>query len=271
MAWYPDADRSTKGKDSGSYTGGPPKGVLHTTEGGSASGAIGAFKSNNSWPHFLIDYAGKVWQFINTSLAARTLRNLSGGVQTNRDHAIQIEIVGFAGKPTEHPPVQWEALKKLMRWIETTEGVKPIGPGRPFAFAYGQNNLRFTNQEWDNGSFWCGHCHVPENLHWDPGTIDIDSLLPSKGLTPMYNPALDLGEVVASLPRPGGVVIVNRQGDIYAFHCKDCGAPGRHPEYWNRSVDRAARLYPLGEVGYYVVKEGASEVEAGAGWYAYPG
>lgn len=271
MAWYPTADKSVKGNNAGSYTGGPFKGVLHSTEGSSASGAIGAFKANNSWPHFLIDYAGKVWQFIDTNKAARALRHPSGTIETNRDSAVQIEVVGFAGKPNEHPVAQWNALKTLMRWIETTHGVKPIGPGRPFASAYGQNNLRFTSVEWDKADFWMGHCHIVNQTHWDPGQINLQSLLPpvNSEVKPMYSPPLNMGEVVASLPRPGGAVVLNKEGAIYAFFCRDAGAPNRHPEYWNYPVQKAVGLYPLGDTGYYVIAEGATDEVGSAGWYAY--
>lgn len=213
MAWYPSAIKTIIGNSGGSYTGGPFKGLLHTTEGSSASGAIGAFRSNNSWPHFLIDYAGKVWQFLDTGVGARALRNLSGGVQTNRDSVIQVEVVGFAGKPNEHPAVQMDALLALMKWVEQIAGVKPKGPGRPFATAYGQNSLRFTNAEWDNFDGWLGHCHCPENLHWDPGAINIDYLL-TRGIKPMFDPA----ECVAAIrtdPVNGGWIAVKPDGAVF--------------------------------------------------------
>lgn len=222
MAYYPSADKSVKGNSAGTYTGGPFKGVLHTTEGTSASGAISAFKNNNSWPHFLVDYTGKVWQFIDTTVPARALRNLSGGVETNRDSAIQIEVVGFAGKPNEHPATQINALKSLMRWIETTVGVKPVGPGRNFASAYGQNSLRFTNAEWDGFNGWCGHCHVPENLHWDPGAIDLKALLPDPGFIVPASYYTEVPQVPFTVDRAqGGYIVVGSDGGVFTYY----GAP----------------------------------------------
>lgn len=221
MAWYPNADRSVKGNSAGSYTGGPFKHVLHTTEGSSASGAIGAFKSNNSWPHFLIDSAGKVWQFLDTAVSARTLRNAPGGAQTNRDSAVQSEVVGFAGKPNEHPAAQIDSLRALMRWIEANTGVKPKGPGRPFATSYGQNQLRFTSQEWDAFDGHCGHCHVPENDHWDPGAINLDALLPSPGPVP-NNYFTEVAQVPFTLARTqGGYIVVGGDGGVFTYE----GAP----------------------------------------------
>ena len=34
-----------------------------------------------------------------------------------------------------------------------------------------------TNDEWNDFDGWCGHQHVPENEHWDPGKLDIGRLL----------------------------------------------------------------------------------------------
>lgn len=238
MGYYPAAKTSVRGNSAGSYIGGPFKGVLHTTEGTTGEGAIAAFKANNSWPHFLINTVGTVWQFLDTKRAARTLRNLSGGVQTNLDSAVQIEIVGYASKPNSHSVAQMEALRKLMRWIEQDTGVKPTGPPRPFATAYGQNFLRFSGREWDNFNGWCGHCHVPENLHWDPGCIDMAKLLsgaPAPPTPPAPTPPSPGVNVPASyhtegpfvpftLSRPqGGYIVVGGDGGVFTYD----GAPFR--------------------------------------------
>lgn len=254
MAYYPGVDRSVTGTNAGPYTGGPAKTVLHTTEGFLASGAISAFKTTGSWPHFLVDFSGHIWQFIDTSLAAKALVNAPGGAETNKDHAVQIEIVGFAGQPSNHPVVQWDALRTLMRWIEATEGVKPIGPGRPFATAYGQNNLRFTSADWDNFAGICGHCHVPEgNDHWDPGAIDINSLLPQIKVIPMYVPALTLEPIVADLACPtGGAWLLAASGAVYAMGTAPyLGAPNGKDYF----IGRKAAQLRLVDGKYAVITE----------------
>ena len=82
----------------GSYIGGPFKIVHHTTEGSSAQGAFDAFKAHRSDPHFTVD-SSAIYQHIDTDMAARSLKNLQGGVQTNKDSAIQIEVVGLSPCP----------------------------------------------------------------------------------------------------------------------------------------------------------------------------
>src|SRR5215211_7280790 len=63
--------------------------------GSTAQGAFDAFREDRSDPHFTVDATIK-YQHLDTGMAARALRNRSGGVQTNRESAIQIEVVGFA-------------------------------------------------------------------------------------------------------------------------------------------------------------------------------
>lgn len=252
MAWYPSASRSVQGTNAGAYSGGPYKGVLHTTEGALAAGAIAAFRSSGSWPHFLVGPEGAIWQFIDTALAARALRNLGGGVETNRDSAIQIEIVGFAGQPTVHSKAQMDVLRQLMIWVETAHGVVPIGPGRPFATHYGQAGIRFDNTTWDSFAGWCGHCHVPENDHYDPGAIDLAALL-VRGVKPMFDPALVLEPIVADLACPtGGAWLVASSGSIYAFAgAPYLGSPAGHDYFVGR---KAARL-ELVDGKYRVIAE----------------
>jgi hypothetical protein len=33
-----------------------------------------------------------------------------------------------------------------------------------------------SDDEWNAFNGWCGHQHVPENSHWDPGKLNIDHL-----------------------------------------------------------------------------------------------
>lgn len=120
---------------------------------------------------------------------------------------------------------------------------------------------------------------TPKGRKIDPRGIDmllfrsdvakILSPPPKEFFKQMYNPPLDLGKVVAYLPRPGGVIILNEDGDIYAFGSKYKDAPNRHPEYWPPG-SKAVGLYELGTEGYYVIAKGASDKVGSAGWYAYP-
>jgi hypothetical protein len=123
--WHPISGSS------GAHLGGPYKIVHHTTEGSTAEGAMSAFAKNRSDPHFTVD-GRNIYQHIDTDEGARALRNDPGGVQTNRDKAIQIELVGFAHLPKD--PQALKNVAKLCRWLEAEHGIPrewPSGLPRP--------------------------------------------------------------------------------------------------------------------------------------------
>ena len=151
----------------GAYSSGPFKIVHHTTEGSSASGAMGPYRANKSDPHFTVD-STTIYQHIDTNSTARALANPPGGVQTNRDSAIQIEVVAFAGKPKNIATLK--NVAKLCRWIETTHGVPKVWPnGFPRVGSRDPGGHNRNASNWNDKGGHYGHSQVPENTHWDPG------------------------------------------------------------------------------------------------------
>lgn len=197
--FYPGATKDILG-DAGAYTGGPAKGVLHTTESLKYAAARSAYISNKSNPHFTVSYENdyfQCWQHCSIKRASRALKNLSGGAETNRDWAIQIEIVG-----TSDPNKNWgssyvqnfplgylDGIRNLMRWVEQNAGVaRYVGVNfKPYPSSYGNNGVRMSGATWDNYSGWCGHQHVPENSHGDPGAINIAYLMADPAQTEGVN------------------------------------------------------------------------------------
>jgi hypothetical protein len=175
MAMCPFATQHVISGSSGSNIGGPFKIVHHTTEGSSAAAAFSAFAAHRSDPHFTVDKTG-VFQHIDTNVAARALRNAPGGVETNRDSAVQIEVVGFAGSRKDDATLK--NVARLCRWIEKTHNVPLVWPsGYPKPAVNGGDpgghNRDATN--WDKKSGHYGHCHVPENIHWDPAYSKVEA------------------------------------------------------------------------------------------------
>ncbi|EHR69472.1 N-acetylmuramoyl-L-alanine amidase [Burkholderiales bacterium JOSHI_001] len=169
MARCPFATWHPISGSSGPHVGGPFKIVHHTTEGSTAEGAMKAFAQNRSDPHFTVD-ATRILQHIDTAEGARALRNDPGGVQTNRDSAVQIELVGFAHLPKDRRALV--LLARLCRWIEATHGVPSVWPAglpRPAKNGHDPGGHNRDAPTWDGRSGHYGHCHVPENSHWDPG------------------------------------------------------------------------------------------------------
>lgn len=183
--------RQSWNTNGGTFTGGPPKGVLHTTETSSWPG----YDGGATCPHFTIraNEAAKrldIRQHVPVNVAARALANQSGGVQTNRDGAIQIELVGscnpaWATKAgyfywPKAPAWALDQLRAFMRRLEQLCGIRPItvSPWLPYPKSYGsKSGQRLSLSQWDAYSGWVGHQHVPENDHGDPGNLDIASLL----------------------------------------------------------------------------------------------
>ena len=169
-----------QGNDGGTYINAPWRGVLHTTEGSTAAGAIAEFASKNSWPHLTIEWPSKrIIQHLSLDVGARALEHLPNTVETNLANCVQIEIVGNAAVTPNWPADQLEFIASVMRMVEA---LLPI-PRRselffkPFPASFGLNNgVRLSDSDWLAFTGWCGHQHVPRQTHGDPGQIDIDYL-----------------------------------------------------------------------------------------------
>ena len=184
---YPSAIWKGDGVSGGTYVGLPYRVVVHTTE----TGGLPGYGDGWSAPHLTYLPVIRKWvQHTDLKTAARGLRNPAGGVQTNRANSIQIEVVCYSNKSLadEHSARLWVGdlteshyadLKAFVDWAGTEFDVKPVWPGRQ-AFSYTEANavgFRMTNNEWDDFTGVCGHQHVPENTHWDPGAFDWTQLL----------------------------------------------------------------------------------------------
>lgn len=184
---YPKAQWKGDGQSGGGYDGRPYRVVLHTTE----TRGVPGYADGKSAPH--LTYMPVTRQWVQHSLlvtASRALRNEAGGVQTNRANALQIEIVCYSAKTIADtvgglwvgnlPTTAYTDLGQFVVWAGEVFGVKPVWPGRQ-AFTYAQANtagFRMTPNEWLSFNGVCGHQHVPENRHWDPGALDWGRLFP---------------------------------------------------------------------------------------------
>ena len=175
------------GNSSGSHLAPVVKLLLHTTEGTSIEGACAAYKTNNSWPHETIDcrpgHGYRICRHLGYDVAARSLRNLSGGVETNRAGVIQLEIVGTATNPAG---IDWEWLgREIVGPICRQVGIPVQSSVAWVAYpaSYGQNApQRLSPNGWTNYKGILGHQHAPENDHGDPGLIPIELLLDAAAL-----------------------------------------------------------------------------------------
>jgi hypothetical protein len=181
--FFPHALR-TPGHDAGGFTGGGAKIVHHSTEGSTLAGALAAFRANNSWPHFTDTFENGVYvvhQHLPLNLAARSLEHPSGTGETNRDHCIQIEHVGFAARMHDIPAGYIAGIAALCRFIEHQSGVKRQA-SFPFTAPGIAHRLDFATFHRYSGHL--GHQHVPNQPsgHSDPGRLPIAAILHPQAL-----------------------------------------------------------------------------------------
>lgn len=189
-------------------------GVAHTTEGMSLTTYSSGAEAPNvtGVPDFK---ARKIrwYQHFDVDESARALVNRSGGVETNTANTFQIELVGtcdashaktWSGKKASVAYIYWPdapdwALAEvawLVRWLHDYHsvpltcvkdwlayGADSRRPGVTPA-SYGASPARMSMTAWRNFTGWCGHQHVPENDHGDPGSMDFARIIAlAKGTT----------------------------------------------------------------------------------------
>jgi endonuclease I len=217
-----------------SYTGEPFRIVHHVTDGSTYAGARSAYVQNRSEPHFTVD-AGTIYQHIDTGLAARSLKNAPGGVQTNRANAVQIEVVGFSGKPKKEATLRH--VERLCRWIERTHGIPREWPnGKPLPPRNGRDpgGHNRNAQTWRARGGHYGHCHVPENDHWDPGYTEAELRI-VMGQAPVE------GLADAAAVHPVEATAVDAATDaVLAAAFRELERFDREP-YYDKDTDGAAR------------------------------
>lgn len=194
---YPGASRANWYQDD---FGGDPMEVnvvvLHTTEGRTLPGYGGGGSAPNltAVPDF--DAKKLKWyQHFDIETSSRALVNLRGGAETNTANVCQVELVGTCDTKThkkwkaagqqhiywpDAPDWALQAVATFLAWMHEQHGVPLSGPREwpayPGSFGKG-NGVRMTAAKWNRFKGICGHLHVVENDHGDPGAIDFAALL----------------------------------------------------------------------------------------------
>ncbi|WP_327337410.1 hypothetical protein OG384_15020 [Streptomyces sp. NBC_01324] len=173
--------------------------VWHTTEGTSLPSYGGGAEA----PNFTAkpDFSAKrlVWyQHFDFDTSSRALVNRAGGVETNTLNVVQVELVGtcdpaahkkWSGQHLYTPELPDWAIRDLgafAKWAHDQHGV-PLTSGltfKAYPSSYGNSSVRMSNSQWNAFKGHCGHQHVPENDHGDPGAFPIAAVLAAaKGST----------------------------------------------------------------------------------------
>lgn len=172
--------------------------TVHTTEGTTWPGYSGGAEAPNytGLPPLGLRF-GKWRAHFPDEKSSRALVNSYGGVETNTLNTIQVELIGTcdpahavrwgnlrAGKDYVYWPA---ATKAQLRWLarfvldlNIRHGLQLVAP-RPFKAypsSYGTGNgVRLSGAAWQQTVGIVGHQHIPENVHGDPGNIDIGYVL----------------------------------------------------------------------------------------------
>lgn len=201
---------------------GATKAVVHTTE--SPRGSWGAVR--NLWrgpanwgrglPHFLAD-RGRVVQLLPLTVNAYTLANPPGPPDTNRSGlVVQVEWCRYAKDPWAD-----DELDALGRWLadlvhagaDLDVGVHPrfYGAGDGIVLATPTSPARMSPAAYDRFNGWCGHQHVPQNDHWDPGALDADRV------AQIARDHLAPSSEVLDVPAQRAVRFATPTGDTFVF------------------------------------------------------
>lgn len=172
---------------------------LHTTEGTTLPDYNGGSVAPNltAVPDFTAKKL-KWYQHFEIDVSSRALVNLRGGVETNTNNICQVELVGTCDPAThkqwaasgrnhiywpEAPDWALAGVADFLRWMKQNHSV-PLTAAKtwlPYPKSSGNSSARMSNSEWNAFRGVCGHMHVPENEHGDPGAIDIGDLMTLAG------------------------------------------------------------------------------------------
>jgi hypothetical protein len=186
MTWLAGYER-VPGNDAGPHTAGRWKLLLHRTQGSTAAGAIGAYQSHGGWPHITASWRERRRiQHVDLAVAARALRNVAGGAETNRARVVQVELVGFSEQAMSADEARWVGAE-IVAPIRATipqiglHGPRFYGPDEGLVLATTSSPIRMSPQAWLDFDGICGHQHAPENTHWDPGRVPLDVIIAAAG------------------------------------------------------------------------------------------
>lgn len=153
----------------------PPVAVGHTTEtshidldwgNGAAHFALGVHR-NSKRP--------VLQQTVPLGWMATALANPAGGVETNRWARLQVECAWFSALEPYLPDKEHQILyASLMEFADTELGVPQL---RPFPDVLDRPPMATTAYyrrragKWGSVGGWYNHAEVPENAHWDAGSL----------------------------------------------------------------------------------------------------
>jgi hypothetical protein len=150
----------------------PPKAVGHTTEGDDVPSYRQGMRDA---PTFTVGRR-HVYQHRAIGKVCGTLQNHDGGVQTNKIVRLQFELIGFSSRRQWLPSnaFQLDALAAIKEFAFTEldvprDHVHPDDQDAGVVLATEKYHRR--KEKFPKTPGWYGHVEIPENDHWDWGSL----------------------------------------------------------------------------------------------------
>lgn len=180
--WLPGAERHPQ-TNGGTPAGGPPRAIWHITwDELGKGGKLPPFDNVSRYlisagfcPHLMWDpWGGRIIQYYPADRSARAVRNLSGGVETNRMGKVCLQVEAWfspgavvgGNRYATLADTPCKNLDKIVSWMRS-HGIKDRWPnGWP---KWDGSSRNAVNWRTESGHY--GHSQVPENDHDDPGPM----------------------------------------------------------------------------------------------------
>lgn len=227
--WLPGIPYIKSSNNGGSMLGADAYFTWHTYECGydvSASSGARGLITQGTEVHFCFNpVTGELVQILPANVAGRGLVNLSGGVQTNRQGRVnlQVEVIGRASRPWTQDVTDAgrKGVAKLIAFADAwgVPRTHPNGDQGPLTSS-SPTNRSVTG--WNGpGGYFC-HAQVPENTHWDHGAVRFS----------------DLWAIADTINHPPEVDMPLSDADLDAIALRVWG-------YWNKDTGATGDAYKL--------------------------
>lgn len=195
---------------------------------------------------------GQVVNLLPANRAGRGLMNKAGGVQTNRNGVvnIQVEVIGYARNPwtDDLTPAGRATLNRIVSWMDSL-GIPRVSPAGPSPKTSKGPFPRSTAAWSKSGHF--DHAQIPENFHWDHGGAEWDVILGGKAV--VARPAVKPTST-KSRPAPGPALPFPLPSGSY-FGPKD-GPAASVSGYFSHATDLLRFQQQLARRGWTITADG---------------
>ena len=208
VIWDPTSDRggiTFESMDNAKF-------VIHTTE-------TKGLPSYPYPPHVTVNpnEPDTIWHHVTGDKGAYALKSAPQSPNYEAGAVYQSEHIAYAADTPEQGDTFYESIARECVWFNRNKGVPlefvPVWEGGD---AYGEWSGRMSAAEFAEFSGICGHQHVNDNSHWDPGRLDIPRLKDAiaKWLEVTDPDEIEGGEEMILVEGAGGNAVTSMQRSL---------------------------------------------------------